>query len=275
LVKKLGVRLDQTFLEQDVIADLNDSTFFYRATWRKNILDWAVDAIGLGGLSGPAVSLITYLFQTAIDDLLQRRAFYQNYTLHYLLSFSPHDLGLKKSEVNSILSSLYEARIEFYDILESQKAQSDWAHFGTNSMKQDSDDSARRLADNASNYQSIGSPYDFIFYPVRTRNGSLIENFRDPLGFGSTLPSLAFDNQNPTGIRDLRIAEQVFLLAINVAPITSLVQSVVTWLVRSQFAPQIESEGALMAEFELTGDSSRMNAVVDQSVNPWLLTDGI
>jgi len=258
-----------------VIAELNNSTFFYAATWRQNLFDWALDAVKTVGASNPVINAVTYIFQAAIDELVQRRTFYQNYTLHYLVTYSPADLGLSDSDANLILSSLYESRIQFYDIVTSQKAQAGWATFGTGSLNQDSTNSAQRLADNAGNYQSIGNGYDFIFYPVTTNGDTWIINCRDPLTLGSDLPSIAYDSQNPTLVRNVRIAYQVFLLGLNIAPITGIVQAAVTWYIHTQFDPQIGSEGALMASFELAGNTAGVSTVVQQSVNPWLLADGL
>lgn len=274
--KLIGVydeKLAERFLEQNVIAQLYDPKFFYNSQWRKTLMEWAIAIAQTVGGFTPGVNLAIYMFEKALDDLITRRAFYQNFTLYHLLAFRAADLGLTATEARLALSSIYEAQLTWYQGKTSDQAQRNWKDFGAIRMTKDRATCDARLARYRAEYEPVGAPLNFVFYPATHSSHAVIINTRNARSKIDHRPSLALHLSKPTHLRNVRSAFELVLLGLNLAPVPGPAQAVFRWFLESHYIPQIRSEGALFAHLESSGAKARARTVIKQSVNPFLLLE--
>ncbi len=269
VINAFDAKLKGSVFEFATIASLHDSSFFYRAQWRADLIKWAADIAG----NFPGVGVASYLFEKAIDDLLDRRSYYQNMTLHFLQEAGPSSLGIGEDEAALIRSSLYEANLDWYNFGSHHDAQKDWVGFGQKAYQEDLKTCQDRLAGHRNRYTSVGTPVDFAFYPVTRKGHDYMINVRDRSSKINGSPSLAYVPADPHLLRNQRLGYELFLFGLNLAPIAMPVQMAASWAIKASFIPQIHSEGALFAHYETEGNGQAARTLVEQTVNLFLMSD--
>lgn len=131
---KLESELSDLFLNFSpaIIANTTDARFFYKRNVSYEVIKKVLDFARKRLSSLPILNVATVMIDRVHNMILDQRAFHQNMLLHYLQNYSESELGLTKSEVDRVISSIYESRISALNYMESNTAVANWKSYGVN-----------------------------------------------------------------------------------------------------------------------------------------------
>src|SRR5690606_6772362 len=130
--KEFESKLQEAFLFIDptVLANLEDSRFFYKKNVTYRVINWALQQAKKKFSNLPILNIASFVIVRVHDMMLEQRHFHHNMLLHYFETVEESKLGLTKDEVDRATSSIYEYRIELAGLSESNKAAANWGSYG-------------------------------------------------------------------------------------------------------------------------------------------------
>lgn len=255
-----------------VIAVPNNPTYF---SSNETALKLVVRASGIitlvaGGSFG--VSAGIFMVQAAFDMILERRTYFQNYFLYHLERYGPEKYGLTKAEAELVKSSIYESRIRFWDMWEKNKARVDWDKYGHNKYLDQVIEADKRRKNDSGELSVWGNRLGFAFNSGESSGYKRIVNLFNPRSLFSKKSSHGYEFQSPTKLRTKRLLYFLSQLAVRLSPVP-VVSGVYNHFVESLYVPQRQTEGGLYAYFCDNGAEHEAGVVVQQSVNPFVITE--
>lgn len=252
-----------------VIANPNDARFFFKRKAMYEVLTRALEMAKKRFSDVPLLNLASFILVKVHDLLLDQRLYHQNMLLHYLQNFPEGKLGMTKAEADHVFSSVYESRIEFMDILSSNRAAANWDRFGTDqffSMLRNANTRVRRSMSNARDLKR----YNFGFVEVNEDGKRLVKNININKHRFSSEMSIAYDYSNPDRVRRTRALLNLAQVGLGFITLPDWLKSQVESFLESFYVEQARSEGALMAYFESNGNQKMFLNIYRQSLNPYL-----
>jgi len=270
LLGEFESRLSSAFevLDLRIIANLNNSTFFYKKKVAHRVVEWGLSQAKKRFSSLPVLNTISYVMVQLAELVSENRQFRQNMLLHFLENVSEDDLGLTASEVNRIMSSIYESRIAWTGYFESRNAQKDWETYGVNRFY-----ASIRLANNRfrgnPHMGELGTRLNFAFQESMMEKGKVIYNLFHTDHQFSSKPALAFDFSRPNFVKRKRMVVKLAELGVSFLTLPSWIKSSADTFLKSMYKQQELSEGSLFAYFSMEDDTEGMNLVRRQFFNPF------
>ena len=188
--------------------------------------------------------------------------------MHYMERHES-ELGLSKEDVDLAYSSIYESRIPWYAIWESNAAKTNWTKYGINKFYTKVRTANATLRANRTRYNTRGKRMNFAFQTVKEEEENVIINLFDRQSMLNSKPAIAFYIDNPKKMVRKRIIMQLAGLGISFLPIPSFIKNIGDSYIKSTYEKQKLTEGALYGYFEAMSNSSRMEQILMQYQNPF------
>jgi hypothetical protein len=274
LMQEFESRIQDALLQLDlsVVANLNDARFFYRRNVAYTVVTWALEQAQKRFSSVPLLNLASFVIVKVHNLLHEQRTFHHNMLLHYLERLPESELGLTKLEVDRVISSIYEYRIDAVNFRESNRAAEDWAKYGWNNFyAQVRQGNARARGLDTSRYQGFAR-VSFGFGEFSVEGSRKIYNLFHNQHMFSGKPALAYDYAQPGKVKRERALLNLAQVALGFIPgIPSFLKNAANSFIDSMHKEQRLLEGALVAHFELAGNGVMVNEVYRQNINPYLV----
>lgn len=259
-------------LNPRIIADLENSSFFYTKTATYQAVKFALDFAKRRLSSIPVLNTASYVLVEIEKMIRERRTFHQNMLLHYVEIYSPEQLGLTKEEVDHIFSSIYESRIAWFNIWESRAAKENWSLYGVNKFYADFRLASNRLRNFRNGYSSLGQRLNFAFQEANVEGERVILNLFQNEAMFKNVPAIAYNYDRPNLIKRKRIALMVSDLGISFLTLPQFMKDIASTYLKSHYEQQRLTEGALFGHFESLNDLEMLREVQSQYLNPFDFT---
>lgn len=256
-------------LDPTVLSNVQDPTFFYKRNVTYKAVSWALDFARKRLSNIPMLNTVSYVVVQVEKLITERRNFHQNMLMHYLENFDEKELGLTHDEVNMIWSSIYESRIPWYAFWESNNAQANWMKYGTTNFYANFRAGSAKLAKAGSLYSEVSERMNYAFQKVTFNNEKVVVNLFDNESMFQTRPAVAFNYDRPTSIARKRIVLTLAQLGLSFIPMSASIKDTAGNFIKSYYANQKITEGALYGYFESMGEDSGMSQIKAQYMNPF------
>ena len=263
------------FLDPSVVANLDDSRFFYRKAVTHRVVVWALEQAQKRFSNVPVLNIATFVIVRVHDMMLEQRHFAHNMLLHYFETVKETKLGMSKTEVDRAISSIYEYRIEATDIFGSNRAAADWNNYGINTFY-----SSVRVGNATINgwkdpFSTLSfseiKKLNYAFASVTNEGARKIYHLSHNAHMFSMKPSLAYDYSKPKRVKQLRSLLNIGGVALGFLKLPAFIKVNADRFIKSIYVKQVRTEGALVGYFESTGDTAMMKSVFAQRSNLYII----
>jgi hypothetical protein len=271
VVSKYEVKLTDAILMLDptILANVQDPTFFYKRNVTYKAVSWALDFARKRLSNIPILNTVSYMVVQVEKLITERRNFHQNMLLHYLENFDEKELGLTHDEVNMVWSSIYESRIPWYAFWESNTAKANWLKFGVDNFYMNFRAGTSKLTKAGPLYTSVDDRMNFAFNKVTFNNEKVVVNLFDNESMLQSRPAVAYNYDHPTSIARKRVMLTLAQLGLSFVPMSASIKDTAGNFIKSYYANQKITEGALYGYFESMGENDGMRQVKIQYMNPF------
>lgn len=256
-------------LDPTILSNVQDPTFFYKRNVTYKAVSWALDFARKRLSNIPMLNTASYVVVQVEKLITERRNFHQNMLLHYLESFDEKELGLTHDEVNMIWSSIYESRIPWYAFWESNAAKTNWMKYGVNNFYANFRAGTAKLQKAGGLYSEVNDRMNYAFQRVTYNNEKVVVNLFDNESMLQSRPAVAYNYDRPTQIARKRIMLTLAQLGLSFVPLNATIKDTAGNFIKSYYANQKITEGALYGYFESMGEDSGMRQVKAQYLNPF------
>ncbi len=275
--KEFESKLNEAFLFVDptVMANLEDSRFFYKKAVTHKVVVWALEQAKKKFSNVPVLNIASFVIVRVHEMMMEQRHFHHNMLLHYFENVKETELGMTKEEVDRAVSSIYEYRISPIDILSSNRAANDWLNFGFNNFYQvvrqgNSEVTSWTSPLSTMSFQNV-KKLDFAFAEVTHEGVRKIYHLHHKGHMFSSKPSLAFDYSKPKKVKQMRSLLNLGQVALGFVKLPDWLKSNVVKFAQSFYVQQVRMEGALTAYFESTGNTQMVKSVYAQRANFYIV----
>ena len=263
------------FIDPSVMCRLDDSRFFYKKQVTYQVVNWALNQARKRFSNVPILNLASYVIVRIHGMMLDSRTYHHNMLLHYFEKASEGELGMTKQEVDRAMSSIYEYQIPVSGYFESNNASANWDAYGWNKFYMAVRSGNTRIREWQSpfsdfNYQDI-KKLNFAYAEAKINGSRKIVSLTQTQHQFSSRPAVSYDYGNPAKIRQNRALLQLGQAALGFLPLPGWIKNTVDSFVSSTYVNQSRAEGALVAHFELLGDSAMAREISRQKANPYII----
>ncbi|MBY0416275.1 MAG: hypothetical protein K2Q18_19025 [Bdellovibrionales bacterium] len=256
-------------LDPTILANTQDPSFFYKRNVTYQAVSWALDFAKKRLSSIPILNTASYVVVQVEKLITERRNFHQNMLLHYLENFDEKELGLTHDEVNMVWSSIYESRIPWYAFWESSTAKGNWNKYGVNNFYANYRAATAKIAKAGAIYTEVNERMNYAFQSVVYNNEKVVVNLFDNESMFQSRPAVAYNYDRPTQISRKRIMMTLAQLGLSFVPLNATIKDTAGNFIKSFYAKQKITEGALYGYFESMGEQAGMGQVKAQYLNPF------
>jgi hypothetical protein len=256
-------------LDPTILANVQDPSFFYKRNVTYKAVSWALDFARKKLSNIPILNTVSYVVVQVEKLITERRNFHQNMLLHYLENFDEKDLGLTHDEVNMIWSSIYESKIPWYAFWESNSAKANWMKYGVNNFYANFRNATAKLTKAGPLYTEMTERMNFAFQKVVFNNEKVVINLFDNESSLQSRPAVAYNYDRPTQISRKRIMMTLAQLGLSFVPMSATIKDTAGNFIKSYYAKQKITEGALYGYFESMDEQAGMGQVKAQYLNPF------
>lgn len=263
------------FLDPTVVANLNDSRFFYKKAVTHKVVVWALEQAKKRFSNVPVLNIASFVIVRVHDMMMEQRHFAHNMLLHYFETVKEGKLGMTKEEVDRAVSSIYEYRIEATDIFSSNRANADWLNYGMNNfytaVRSGNMTMSSWTSPMSTRAFSNVKKLNFAFAEVSHEGARKIYHLHHKAHQFSGKPSLAYDYSKPKKVKQLRALLNIGGVALGFLKLPAFIKSSVDSFIKSLYVSQVRTEGALVGHFESTGDAGMMKSIYAQRSNLYIV----
>lgn len=256
-------------LSLNTIANVNDSKYFYKRAVTYRVVQWALDYAKKQYSNVPLLNTLTYVIVKVEKMIRERRNFHQNMLLHYFENVKESDLGLTKEEMDLVLSSIYESRIAWNNMMESRNAAATWSTYGANLFYS----SVRTANTRVRNMRDMGTEFqdrlNFGFIESSEKGEKVILNLFNNRHMVSFKPAIAFNYAKPEKVLRTRQFLGLAQIGLSFIPVSDGIKGLVNDFIDSTYEQQRQTEGALFGYFESTGQTEFAKIIKKQYHNPY------
>jgi hypothetical protein len=256
-------------LDPTILANVQDPSFFYKRNVTYKAVSWALDFARKKLSNVPILNTVSYVVVQVEKLITERRNFHQNMLLHYLENFDEKELGLTHDEVNMLWSSIYESRIPWYAFWESNSAKANWMKYGVNNFYSNFRAATAKLTKAGTIYTEVNERMNFAFQNVVYNNEKVVVNLFDNESMLQSRPAVAYNYDRPTQISRKRVMMTLAQLGLSFVPMNASIKDTAGNFIKSYYAKQKITEGALYGYFESMGEQAGMSQVKAQYLNPF------
>ncbi len=265
--KKLNEKL--TFLDISILANPSEARFFYVRSVTYEAVIFALNLAKKKFASVPILNVVSYIIVETEKLIRERRTFHQNMLLHYLENYPEADLKLTHDEVNLIMSSIYESRISWMNILESNAAARNWSKYGVDKFFTSVRAGNTQMRTYTHIYDEVSDKINYAFQKTTYKGKKVIVNLVNSQNSFSAKPAISYYFDDPNRVIRTRQIIQIALLGMNIIPIPNFIKGQVTNFLDSMYKEHKLTEGALFAYFESQKDAKTLQLIRLAQVNPF------
>lgn len=263
------------FLDPTVVANLEDSRFFYKKAVTHKVVVWALEQAQKRFSNIPVLNIASFVIVRVHDMMLEQRHFSHNMLLHYVDTVKEDRLGMSKEEVDRMVSSIYEYRIGATDILSSNRANADWLNYGMNNFYTivRGGNATIEMWKSPLSTMSFSEvkKLNFAFGQVNHEGSKKIYHLLHKANSFTSKPSLAYDYANPTKVKRMRSLLNIGGAALGFLKLPNIIKSNADKFIKSIYVQQVRTEGALIGHFESTGETALMKSIFNQRSNLYIV----
>lgn len=268
------------FIDPTVLANLNDSRFFYKRAVTYEVIRWALEQAKKHFGSVPVLNIASFIIVRVHDMMLEQRHFHHNMLLHYFEVIPETKLGMTKEEVDRTVSSIYEYRIEVSNLMESNRAANSWINFGMdNFYRQVRAGNSRVKAwqigwtfNEFTNVRKLNFAFAQVHEKIKGKDVERIYHLHHNAHQFSRKPALAYDLSNPKLVKRNRAILNLAGVALGFIPkIPDQLKSAVDNFIKSFYVQQVRTEGALVGHFETQGNVDMVKSIYAQRANFYIV----
>ncbi len=263
------------FLDPTVVANLEDSRFFYRKAVTYKVVTWALQEAQKRFSNIPILNIASFVIVRVHDMMLEQRHFAHSMLLHYFENVREGKLGMTKLEVDRAASSIYEYRIEATNIMESNRANATWASYGMNNfymMVRAGNATTQNWIDGLSimTFTQV-KKLNYGFAEVTHEDSRKIYHLHHKAHMFSLKPALAFNHAKPKQVKQMRALLNIGGVVLGFLKIPDQLKSSAQMFMQSLYVQQVRAEGALIGYFESTDDIAMINSIYSQRTNLYIV----
>jgi hypothetical protein len=267
------------FIDPTVLANLEDSRFFYKRAVTYEVVIWALNQAKKHFSDIPVLNIASFVIVRVHDMMLEQRHFHHNMLLHYFESIPETKLGMTKDDVDRTVSSIYEYRIGVANVLESNRAAQDWMNYGMNNFYRQVRAGNGRVRSWQSGLSNVNfsqvKKLNFAFAQVTEKSGRNSSERIYHLHLNghrfSRKPAMAYDFSRPNVVRQNRALLNLAGVGLGFIPMPGRLKASVDSFINSFYVEQVRMEGALVAHFESTGNEEMIRRVYAQRANFYIV----
>ncbi len=262
------LKKELSLLNPSVLVNTQDATYFYKGKVTYQVVTWGLSLAKQVFSSVPILNTASYVLVKVEKLIREKRLFHQNLLMHY---FENHEseLGLTKEDVDLAYSSIYESRIDWFAIWESNAARANWEKYGINKFYTNVRLANTALRTYSSRYSTRGKRINFAFQTVKQNDENVIINLFDKQDLFNSNPAIAFYLDQPEKMARKRMIMQLAGLGISFLPLPGFIKTLGETYIKSTYEKQKITEGALFGYFEVQQNNQRMQEVLMQYQNPF------
>lgn len=259
-------------LDLRVIASTEDPRYFFKRNVTYEVVKRALDFAKERFDNIPVLNLVSTIIVQVHDQVLEQRLFYQNMLLHYLDQVPEGELGLTKAQADHIFSSIYESRIGLNIILSNRIAEN-WDSYGWSTFYGAVRQGNNRLRRSSGDFDQVGQRLSFGFFKAVEDGEKVVKNLMINKHSFSSQMATAYYYEQPDKVRRFRSLLNLGQLGLGFLPLPGWLKNQVDSFIESYYVEQRRSEGALMAHFDMTGNTTMKREIKKQLINPYILID--
>ncbi len=263
------------FIDPSVMCRLDDSRFFYKKQVTYQVVNWALNQAKKKFANVPVLNLASYVIVRIHGMMLDSRTYHHNMLLHYFENATEGELGMTKIEVDRAMSSIYEYQIPVSGYFESNNASANWDAYGWNKFYMTVRAGNTRIRDMQSPFSNLNfkdvKKLNFAYAEAKIGESKKIISLTQTQHQFSSKPSVSFDYANPSKVRQNRALLQLGQAALGFLSLPNWIKNNVDSFISSTYVNQSRAEGALVAHFELIGDSNMAREIIRQKANPYII----
>lgn len=256
------------FIDPTIVANLEDPRFFYKRQATYKVVNWALDQAKKRFSNVPILNIASFVIVRVHDMMMEQRHFHHNMLLHYFDRIPETDLGLTKGEMDRIVSSIYEYRIDVTDIFSSNAAARDWANWGVNKFFMQVRSGNSRLGTMG---MENAKKLNFAFAEATVEGSKKIYHLHLNAHQFSKKPALAYDFANPNRVKRNRALLNFGGIALGFIQMPGWLKGNIENFMKSFYVEQVRMEGALVGYFESTGDQNMIDRIYAQRANFYIV----
>jgi hypothetical protein len=264
---RIATALDK--INPNVLARLDNPQFFYHKRATYQALKWALDFAKSRLSSVPLLNTASYVLVEVEKMIRERRTFHQNMMLHYMERFTPEELGLTQKEGDLVFSSIYESRIDWFNIWESRAAQANWGGYGLDRFYQEFRLASNRLRDYRHSTNNLGERFNYAFQEADVEGEHVILNLMQTEAMFKGAPAVAYSFNEPKKVVRKRVALMLSDLGLSFVPLPQFIKNIASSYIKSQYEQHRITEGALFAHFEIQNQREMLRNLMIQYLNPF------
>lgn len=274
--KEFEAKLNEAFLYIDptVLANLEDSRFFYKKQVVYKVIAWALEQAKKRFSDIPILNIASFVIVRVHDMIMEQRHFHHNMLLHYFEQIPESKLGMTKEEIDRTVSSIYEYRIDAQNVLESNRAASDWINYGMNNFYRTvraGNERVRTWASGSSMNFSDVKKINFAFAEVTQQEARKIYHLHVSSHTYTRKPALAYNYAKPNQVKQIRTILTLSGLALGFINMPGWLKAEVDFFIKSMHVQQVRMEGALVGYFESQGDTAMIKSIYRQRANFYIV----
>lgn len=267
-VKKVLKDFEKELVKQWELLGLNtlsrpqDSQYFYKRNVGYQAVTFGLN-IAKKFLSN--VPVLNFASQSIVEYekvVRERRIFHQNMLLHYIENYDAKSLGMTKTEVDQVVSSIYESRIAWFNIFESQNAQASWNKYGFNIFYRDLRVANQILVLRPDMFDSLGTRHNFAFIDAKVKGKKVILNLFNKAHQFSSKPAIAYYYNSPKKVEQERALIELTKVGLSLISMPDFIKDIARSHLNSMYKAHKLTEGALVAYLE-----EKQNPLKDQILN--------
>jgi hypothetical protein len=273
IIKDFGKKIKQILKTFDftVMAAPSDKSFFFKKQIINQVLKEVIKRLRKKHLNIPYLNFATYVVNKVGEFILQDRFFQQNMMMS-LMFYNEKDLTLNPMEINHIISSIFESRMDFKNRAERKKLKENWDGYGILQLFS----MERTALNNMSKYKN-GRNINMAFFEgtFANKKGKQTQGYYHHFLSNHQFTqkkALAFDVNNKNRVLRLRALLFVAQAGVNFIPfIPGMIKNLADNFINSMTQEQIKQEGFLYAHLMTEGKQDIAKIIKLQSINPWIL----
>jgi hypothetical protein len=273
LMEEYQLKLKDAFTKYslDLIAEPNDPRHFYKLEVTYKVVSWALEQAKKRFSSVPLLNVATFIIVETHKLMMDQRAFSQNMMMYYLDNYKASELGLTDTEVNRIMSSIFESRIAWMNYMESNRAAASWERYGFDHYYALVRQGEKQLKNYvAINRDAVSMKKNYAFAEVTTASTHVMLNLLNTAHQYTGKPAVAYDFNKPTKVKNLRRLIRLGQFGLSFIPLPGFIKSTVNNFADSTYKAQRLTEGALVGYFEDNKNLVMRNEILSQQGNPFI-----
>jgi hypothetical protein len=267
------------FIDPTVLANLNDARFFYKRAVTYEVIKWALQEAQKRFSDVPVLNIASFIIVRVHDMMLEQRHFHHNMLLHYFEVIPETKLGMTKEEVDRSVSSIYEYRIEYQNILESNRAAANWQSYGFDNFYRMVRAGNSRVRgwqvgwtlNQFTNVKKINFGFAQVTERVKGKDVERIYHLHVNAHQYSRRPALAYDFSQPSLVKRNRTLFNLAGVALGFLKIPGQLKGAADNFLKSLYVQQVRMEGALVGHFESQGNQEMISRIYAQRANFYIV----